>query len=1588
MAATDQTFRNQKTLNIVFGLTSLVMFLTVIVMMVQDYNREFKPIQRKFRDVEVGVNERLMLDQLPERAEVDKRVDAVVAARKALADAKQQVRSKESELTAKREKLDNAYRMKKAEFDSKMSYIDIWTEKVNKAEAQGERAKLEKELAARRDDVEKSGGVRDQLAKARAELDAAEKEYKVEVRSKVEGPEKALGDAEDSLKRLTGVFDRFAKTTAQKRWGFGDTFREMPIIDGFASPVKIQQVKLNDLTIDYGGFRDVPRFDRCMTCHLGIDRPTFDRASLEALGGDPKDLADKLAKAHEIFAKRVKDGEDLGFDPNDIPKKPSLLKLTKGEITQYMAHPRLDLFVDPNSPHPMQKFGCTICHGGQGSSTEYILASHTPNDGEQKKEWQKNYEWESVHFWDYPMNPTRFQEASCVKCHYDMTDLIRNGVKEEAPKLLKGFNLVRENGCFGCHEITGAKGGRQVGPDLRLEPAPALEWLSVSEQERVKGENPGAMRKVGPSLRRIAEKTNETWTRKWIQSPRGFREDTKMPHFYGLSTNKQEYLSTNAAAQKDFPEAEIHSIAYYLFAESKQHLEGKDTTREYLKRTIRDLQKKLETGPLSVKEQKDLSDMCRGFGNLALLSVPYRANAINDQLARQKQLQDRLQELYKQDAKDQTKAVFDSLNAVTAELEKTALAVPIATEIVDADHNPVSTAELTKADDAHLVNGRRLFTEKGCLACHAHDATTKRDETNKFPELESHANFGPNLSRLAAKLGDGANDATKKRWLVQWILNPNIHHPRTRMPVTFLSPAEANDVAEWLLNQKSDYDGADPAAPPKETLVALARVYLGKAKDLTQEDVDTILPASGEVNADKSEALLKRYLSKDPANDPNGEKSDADEQSLHNLMRDGQLDQNKLRWYIGKKSIGRLGCYGCHDLPGFENSKPIGTALNDWGKKDPERLAFEDVDAFVKQHFNITPLRDPAKQLEINNKIKERQEKIDRWTKDDEEKYKAEIDKANGELKPLLKEAEEMRWVPNKDGKQPYDEYFFESLEHHGRNGFLYQKLIEPRSYDFGRIRAWDDRLRMPQFQFARVRKHKDETDEQFAERKLIEEAEAREAVMTFILGLVAEAVPLKYVNSPAPDRLAEVKGRQVLDKFNCSGCHQVQPGRYEFKKSKPAIKKLQGDWDEVSNKVLADHYFPNHNAWAGKPSPFADRFVAFGVQPQRGEEGLLAIRLAEALRFTGADGSTHDIPQSAGINILESELTDRDDPYGGTFVDLLVGRRTNRRNDGPFRNEPVGYLAYQYDIFNDKPDDARSALPPPLFREGERVQPRWLFQFLLNPQPVRPQHHMRLRMPRFNMSSDEAMALANYFGAASKLSNPDDNLTIPYLKIEQRESGYWRQKAREYVAQLEAKKELEPRLKAMEPVWKEQLQQEKSDLDAGREALKKAIDAEKVPDAKTQKQQELTALEANLAKVTEQLTKNDLSALIKRWKEEDAYAYDSYRLLTNKGLCIQCHTVGKLENPAGVGPNLNLSAERLRPDWTVHWISNPNRMFTYSTQMPQPFPTDKIEYQEAFRGSQIDQVKAVRDALMDLPRLADLPANRPPRWTPTGGGK
>src|SRR6516225_7157866 len=93
MAATDQVYRKQKTLDIVFAVSSILMLLSIFWMLYQDYSREFKKVQREFRDVEDEVFLRSMVNELPSAA----RVNALNLVESELADAKKRLEEKRPE---------------------------------------------------------------------------------------------------------------------------------------------------------------------------------------------------------------------------------------------------------------------------------------------------------------------------------------------------------------------------------------------------------------------------------------------------------------------------------------------------------------------------------------------------------------------------------------------------------------------------------------------------------------------------------------------------------------------------------------------------------------------------------------------------------------------------------------------------------------------------------------------------------------------------------------------------------------------------------------------------------------------------------------------------------------------------------------------------------------------------------------------------------------------------------------------------------------------------------------------------------------------------------------------------------------------------------------------------------------------------------------------------------------------------------------------------------------------------------------------------------------------------------------------------
>ncbi len=126
------------------------------------------------------------------------------------------------------------------------------------------------------------------------------------------------------------------------------------------------------------------RVDRCTTCHLGVEDPTM-----------------------------------------------------KNAPEPYRHHANL-------APHVPPRFGCTVCHGGQGLATD-----------------KKNAHGD-VPFWQEPLLPRGYVRASCGRCH-------KEGDIPGVPELAEGRRLFDTQGCRGCHKLNGV--GGSIGPDLTAEGA-------------------------------------------------------------------------------------------------------------------------------------------------------------------------------------------------------------------------------------------------------------------------------------------------------------------------------------------------------------------------------------------------------------------------------------------------------------------------------------------------------------------------------------------------------------------------------------------------------------------------------------------------------------------------------------------------------------------------------------------------------------------------------------------------------------------------------------------------------------------------------------------------------------------------------------------------------------------------------------------------------------------------------------------------------------------------------------------------------------------------------------------------------------
>ena len=179
----------------------------------------------------------------------------------------------------------------------------------------------------------------------------------------------------------------------------------------------------------------------------------------------------------------------------------------------------------------------------------------------------------------------------------------------------------------------------------------------------------------------------------------------------------------------------------------------------------------------------------------------------------------------------------------------------------------------------NVGRGLELVENVGCLGCHI------TDESN-LAEVDWYRTRGASLVGLGSKVN--------REFLYNWVRDPKHYWEDTFMPDLRLTDAEAADITAYLMTFRNETFEQLPV--PQIDSFAL--------DEITLEFLRTALPAA------QAEERL------------------------------GAMSSEEKTLYSGERLILRYGCFGCHDIEGFENAQKIGVDLSTWGSKMVTRLDF------------------------------------------------------------------------------------------------------------------------------------------------------------------------------------------------------------------------------------------------------------------------------------------------------------------------------------------------------------------------------------------------------------------------------------------------------------------------------------------------------------------------------------------------------------------------------------------------------------------------------------------------------------------------
>ncbi len=341
-------------LNRAFWWSAAALTLVFVVMIVADYERDWKMFQRVFLRLDAKLTRETALEA--RRKALDEEHSRLVG----------ELRQARAEVASHRESL-RKLEAKLKDLDPKI-YLADQQYRFTKASFDAERYKYEDKLANDPRSAPRAKKSLDALVK---ELDertvalATLKKQEADVLAQRDGINARRKDIETAIEKKTAAFRLSRSKYASLRQDALFQLRNAAILDMINPSLRIQQVQLPDQFINVN-FMKIPKVDRCTTCHIAADRKGF---------------------------------EDPAIKP------------------VFRTHPRIHRMVGSESMHPATTFGCTPCHGGRDRATSFWSAGHSPQSEAEQRSWTRKYDWEFDKFNENPVLPLKYSEAGCYRCH-------------------------------------------------------------------------------------------------------------------------------------------------------------------------------------------------------------------------------------------------------------------------------------------------------------------------------------------------------------------------------------------------------------------------------------------------------------------------------------------------------------------------------------------------------------------------------------------------------------------------------------------------------------------------------------------------------------------------------------------------------------------------------------------------------------------------------------------------------------------------------------------------------------------------------------------------------------------------------------------------------------------------------------------------------------------------------------------------------------------------------------------------------------------------------------------------------------------